>query len=696
MNIFTRYLFSVTLLFFSCFASSQNTLKDVEETIKNGSELLLVKENSRLTQEEFLYLADKIANRLLEINPNSSNYNYRKGYTALHSQLNPVLAKNHFEVAILLTSSDYDAFSKNEASAPHDAFFHLADCLHKLGEFDKALEYFKKFNELSRKESELIADANLHIIQCENAKKAYANTGSYIINNLAPINTEFADYVPLISLDGTVLNFTSRRMWDEKANDLYRDRKRNEMPDDSYTSTFSSNTWSKAQKSSFSTPELSESFLAQSMNEREILIYSDSTGNGDIFFGIIEKNDLTLTTDSIFVSDYWETHATFTSDGSTLYFTSDKLGGIGSRDIYMSSKNASGKWGAPVALGINVNTIYDEESPFLSFNGKILYFSSNGPKSIGGYDILYSELSADNSWSPSKNMGYPLNSTYDDVFYSTTLDAKTGYFSSNRSGGKGNMDIYYLNNNPISLTEIAVLNGTIKTSTGANLPENVEIKFVLKCGDCIEKEQNITLSPRLRDGVFTTSLEPCKTYSIALYNVGKDKPFQEETFTTECGLAYQAINRNYIYDMDDKLIKVVPEEITPIDTLPSIAFKNIEMIGYFDYNKNKITSTDQEFKNFLDELAIQIKSGRKNITIEIYSSASKVPTKSFSSNQELAEFRDENMKKLLNEFLTKNPNYKSIITLKTVLANVDGPEYQKDAFNKNKYRPYQFVAIKTK
>jgi hypothetical protein len=671
-------------------------LNEVEEVISKGNEIQLVKENSRLTQEEFLYLADKVADRLLEINPNSSNYNYRKGFTALHSQMDPILAKKHFEKAIVLTSSNYDAFSKNEPSAPHDAFFHLADCLHKLGDFDKAIELFNKYKELSREESELIADANLHIIQCENAKKAYAEKGSYIVNNLNSLNTQYADFVPLISLDGAVLNFTSRRLWENKANDAYRECKRNEMPDDSYSSNFSSNAWSSPKPASFNTAKLSESFLAQSMNEREIIIYSDSTGYGDVFFGVIEKSELSLTTDSIFVSDYWETHATFSSDGNTLYFTTDKLGGIGGRDIYISTKNSSGKWASPVALGINVNTIYDEEAPFLSYNGQILYFASNGPKSIGGYDVMYSKMNEDKTWGPSQNMGYPFNSPYDDVFYSTTMDGKTGYYSSNRSGGKGNLDIYYIANNPISLTEIAVFNGTIKTSTGAALPEDVAIKYILKCVDCVNKEQNVTFSPRLRDGVFSTPLEPCKTYSIALYNVGKDQPFQEETFSTECNLSYQEVNRNYIYDMNDKLIKVEPKEITPVDTIQPVAFKNIEMITYFDYNKNKITATDKEFKNFLNQLSSQIDAGRKNITIEIYSSASKVPTTSFSSNQQLAEYRAENMKKLLNEFLASKPSYKSVITVKTTLITVDGPDYQKDAVNKNKYKPYQFVGLKTK
>jgi len=690
------YVTSSIVLFVSLFSYSQNTLNEVQEIILKGNEIQLVKENSRLTQEDFLYLADKVADRLLEINPSSCNYNYRKGYTALHSLMDPVLAKKYFEKAIVLTSSNYDAFSKNEPSAPHDAFYHLADCLHKLGDFDKAIELFNKFKELSREESELIADANLHIIQCENANKVYAEKGSYIVNNLNSLNTEYADFVPLISLDGAVLNFTSRRLWENKANDAYRERKRNEMPDDSYESNFSSNTWSSPKPASFNTAKLSESFLAQSMNEREIIIYSDSTGFGDVFFGVIEKSELSLTTDSIFVSDYWETHATFSSDGNTLYFTTDKLGGIGGRDIYMSTKNSSGKWASPIALGINVNTIYDEEAPFLSYNGQILYFASNGPKSIGGYDVLYCKMNEDKTWGPSQNMGYPFNSPYDDVFYSTTMDGKTGYYSSNRSGGKGNLDIYYIANNPISLTEIAVFNGTIKTSTGVDLPEDVAIKYILKCVDCANKEQNVTFSPRLRDGVFSAPLEPCITYSIALYNVGKDQPFQEETFSTECNLSYQEVNRNYIYDMNDKLIKVEPKEITPVDTIQPVAFKNIEMITYFDYNKNKIAATDKEFKNFLNQLSSQIDAGRENITIEIYSSASKVPTSSFSSNQQLAEFRAENMKKLLNEFLATKPSYKSVITVKTTLITVDGPDYQKDAVKKDKYRPYQFVGLKTK
>jgi Tol biopolymer transport system component len=681
--------------FFCTFAvQAQINDSEIDEIVKTGSEQLIVNENSRLMQEEFLYYADKLAIRLLEFDQKSCNYNYRKGFTTLYSKGDANSAKNFFEIAIQSTSSNFDAFSKNEKSAPHDAHFHYAVSLHKLGDFDKAIAQFNVYKEKSKEGSELLAQVDLMIQQCNNAKMAKEHEFQAI--NLSEINTEFPDFSPIISLDGKQLFYTARRQWENNQIEILKDRKYNFPPEDGYFSVAGNSGWKSVERLKNSNPYKNESVIALSPNEREIIMYSDSTGNGDLYFGKTTNDQLNPEIQSLnetLNTEFWETHAAFSSDGNTIFFSSDRDGGLGGRDIYCSTRGEDGKWSSPLNLGAPVNSSADEDGPFLSFDGKILYFSSNGDKSYGGFDIFYSRFEDVNKWSVPQNMGSPYNTTYDDVFYTTTLDGRTAYFSSNRSEGKGNLDIYSVNGVK-SLTQIAVFKGIIKTSTGEPLPEDVALDFNLKCGDCQVKDQQFILTPRLRDGTFYANLEPCKTYQIALYNPSKTTAFHEEAFMTACDLAYQEVARELIFDMDEKLIKIIPdsveEEVTPI-----AQYANFEFIKYFEYNKNKVTNSDDELKSVLSKIEAQIREGREVITINIYSSASKVPTKAYVSNEKLAQLRADNFKKQLFDYVNSKPEMKSKVNLKINTVIVDGPEYKKDSYNKGKYRPYQFVGFKT-
>jgi hypothetical protein len=113
----------------------------------------------------------------------------------------------------------------------------------------------------------------------------------------------------------------------------------------------------------------------------------------------------------------WETHATVAADGSGMYFVSDRPGGLGGRDIYRCVKLPNGEWSRALNIGNQINTPFEEDAPFLSADGKTLYFSSNGHTTMGGFDIFYSRLGDDGLWGLPVNMGYPLNTVDDDVFF---------------------------------------------------------------------------------------------------------------------------------------------------------------------------------------------------------------------------------------------------------------------------------------
>ena len=138
----------------------------------------------------------------------------------------------------------------------------------------------------------------------------------------------------------------------------------------------------------------------------------------------------------------WESQPTITSDGKTLYFVSDREGGLGGYDIYRTTKNNKGEWETPQNLGSVINTPGNEKSPFIHTDSQTLYFSSDGHMGLGGYDIFYSRLSEDGLWSDPRNIGYPINSFDDDVGFFVSTDGHYGYFASNKFDGFGGWDLY--------------------------------------------------------------------------------------------------------------------------------------------------------------------------------------------------------------------------------------------------------------
>ena len=158
-----------------------------------------------------------------------------------------------------------------------------------------------------------------------------------------------------------------------------------------------------------------------------------------------------------------ETHASLSPDGKTLYFTSDRSGGLGDLDIYYSNLDEKGRWGKPVNMGSKINTIYNEETPFVSPDGNRLYFSSEGHEGMGGYDIYYFSLHEPGS--EPVNMGYPVNTTDNDLFYVPGSNKYLGYYSHMASDGYGDRDIYSVEIHP----EVMLRGEIIPDNSPANI-----------------------------------------------------------------------------------------------------------------------------------------------------------------------------------------------------------------------------------
>jgi len=167
--------------------------------------------------------------------------------------------------------------------------------------------------------------------------------------------------------------------------------------------------------------------------------------NCDIYYSEYIDDEWTpikSVSDKVNLPTTWESQPSISADGKTLYFVSDRSGGYGGYDIYRSVRNDNGEWGTPINLGPTINSTGNEKSPFIHPDGKTLYFSSDGWMGMGGYDIFYSHLNDDGTWSTPVNIGYPINTADDEVGFFVSTDGQKGYFASNKLKGPGGWDVY--------------------------------------------------------------------------------------------------------------------------------------------------------------------------------------------------------------------------------------------------------------
>ena len=698
-----RLIFIATTLFsllFTMNSFAQLTETEVREMVAHSTESQLVMQTSQMTQEGYLYYAEMAADRLLEINPESANYNYRKGFLMLDIRKDYAGAIPYLEKAKLDVDPNYDMYSHKEKSAAVDAIYHLAQCYHLNEDIGKAMENYQLFVETTNEKSELLEVAQLRIEQCQEAIKQMASPVNVYLTNVGEIiNTDMPEYSPVISLDGSALYFTSRRAWENNETDDFKDPRINQFPEDVYVSYLDfDSSWTEPVRLDFCKPRQNEATIAISSDERKIYLYEDSTGNGDIYFTDfyhakfreIEKLEMKNIN-----TKYWETHAMMSHRKDLFFFVSDRPGGLGGRDIYMLKLKENGKWSDPINLGPNVNGPNDDDAPFIAVDNQTLYFATNDFRSIGGFDIMRTQLQENGTWSKAVNLGYPFNSTNDDIFYTTTLDGRKGFMTSFRKDGHGEKDIYEIHNDYLGIKDVAVLKGLIKTVDDRPIPEDFAINVKLVCVDCDEAEIDRYVYPRLRDGVFMTGLDPCKTYRLEYSNLTDNAKLGDDTFTTLCDTNYQEVYRELLLDVDTRTLIFPPDTVVDLPPVTVGTFDNLEFMHYFAYNKNKLTTKKGELKDFVKSVAEQLKDGREKITINVYSSASKVPTKTYGTNERLSEIRAENMKYDIISYFEKKDEFAGRVNVVIVTKLVQGPAYEKDAVNKEKYFPYQYVGLKT-
>lgn len=290
---------------------------------------------------------------------------------------------------------------------------------------------------------------------------------------------------------------------------------------------------------------------------------------------------------------YWESQPCLSPDNQDLYFVSNRPGGYGGSDIYVSHLQSNGAWGQPVNLGPNINTSGDERSPFIHADNQTLYFASNGWPGVGGVDLYYSRRQPDGTWSKPTNLGYPINTIDHDGSIFVTADGKTAYFASDRSDSYGELDIYkfelYKGAQPIHTLYVQGYVYDKKTD-----------KRLVATLDLIDLGTGKTLTniPTDNDGSYLVTLPVGKNYAFEVSKPGylffsdnfflKDstggKPFEINIGLEPVEVNAHVVLKNIFFDFDKYTLK--PESETELNKLVQFLNLNptihIQLNGYTD------------------------------------------------------------------------------------------------------------------
>lgn len=345
----------------------------------------------------------------------------------------------------------YGSILKTDPYYSRTLYYEYGEVLFKSGNYSKALEYFYEFKEIvptseeefqyrSSKErsieKEYAKKLPDNIRACEVAMDSVRYQNVREISNLGKeINTAADEYFPFLTNDQRYLFYTTRKDQFSDENLFLTERKENVFE---RGSSVSSAINSEGNEGMSSIVRNGRKVYFTACDRRQVL------GTCDIWEADLRNLSLSgaKPLKGYANSGKWESQASISCDGTLLYFASNRAGGMGGTDIWLSRQLPDGRWGKPENLGPKINTELDEEAPFITNDGAALYFSSNGHPGLGEQDIFMSRMSYEGEWSLATNLGTPVNSSYREIGFFLTADGKKGYFSSDRETGFGGMDIY--------------------------------------------------------------------------------------------------------------------------------------------------------------------------------------------------------------------------------------------------------------
>jgi outer membrane protein OmpA-like peptidoglycan-associated protein len=545
--------------------------------------------------------------------------------------------------------------------------------------FDKALEFYNLYKTklagkpgYQGKDKVDLPTVDRAIFECENGKEFVSSPGEFSIVNIGrEINSEYEDYAPVLNENEDEIVFTTRRREDNLNENVYEDNKPYE---DIFTAKKAGGAWSFAKNIGpvVNTP-YHESSVALSADGSTLFIYNDD--GGDIFYSERQPNGEfgeKILLPGIINSSFEEKSISISKDEKTLYFSSNRPGGFGGLDLYRATKDSKGEWANVKNLGPKINTAQDDDGLFIDYDDVTLYFSSKGHKGMGGYDVFKTTFDpAKNEWSEPVNLGYPINTPDDDIYFVSSKDGKRAYYSSVREDGMGYTDIYMVtipeglkNTEPVvakppvekppvdttATTPVVVTppvdTPPVDTPTTPTKTELQPLKYVVSVVDAADQTTPLAAKVKLvgardnvivpftplGDGVFEFNITNAKAkdyrlsvdvdgYVFQNVNVklegasAEGKTIERKIAMRKLVVGVSSILRNIYFDFDKATFKT--QSYTELNKLEAMLSQNQNMvveiaghtdaIGTKDYNKYLSLKRAQAVKDYLTKKGINTK-----------------------------------------------------------------------------------------
>ncbi len=560
-------------------------------------------------------------------NDGVSSYDYFDYFTAEHYLKQAVAIDNKFYEAFMMlgelmskqkryseASVNYRIAVKIDSLYYKPVFFSLANAEMMSGDYKKALVHFNVYLSQINISDKNRGQALKNVKNCLFAIEAQKNPVPFSPVSLGnAINTTDDEYWPSITADGQTLMFTRQARSGEKNSD-YRTPQ-----EDFYLSYLLENRWQKAINAG-GPLNTSQNEGAQSLSSNGSYMYFTSCdrpgglGSCDLYFSSINdgKWSVPVNLGSPINTSYWESQPSISADGKILYFSSNRPGGLGGKDLWYSVLNKKNKWSNPVNLGSTINTSGDEMSPFIHFDGKTLYFSSDGRPGMGGFDIYITRMKEDSSWTDPVNLGYPINTYNDEMGLVIESGGEKAYFSSKHDNINGK-DIFYFNlYESVRPDPVAYLKGRVfDKESGKMLKADYEL-INLSTGIIVVNsttDGNGNFLVCLPSG-FNYGLNVSKTgylfYSENFMFEGQHtvmKPFIKQIKLSSLKVGEKMLLSNVFYEIDSWQLK--KESVTELNKLTNLLKDNKELIveigGYTD-----ATGTDDYNQVLSEKRAISV------------------------------------------------------------------------------------------
>lgn len=551
----------------------------------------LKKASQYLEYEEYQNAIPHIRN-LLAADSQNPTYNYWMGVCLFKTYLKNQ-ALPHFQLV-----------EKTNPEVDVEFHHYYAYVLHYNLMYDRAIEeYHLDMERFEPTSNDYLALSN-RVSQCLYAKAAIEQPESkeVVITNMGEaINTEFAEHSPVISADNQTLIFTARR-----PESLGADPEVSYYDEDIYVSKQDGGKWSKAVNIGLPVNSKGHDATISLTADGETLYLYRHKKDGGLYRTDYDDNTKKWREPSPMQkplnSKYYEASVCQSADSSLLFFTSARPGGLGGLDIYMCQRTEQNTWSEPKNLGLRINSKFNEDAPYFHPDGKTLYYSSDGPKGYGGYDIFVTEYdAATGTFSEPVNMGRPVNSPDDEIYFVLSGDGLHGYYTSGMEGGRGEKDIYEITFPNPAYPRRAYKIEVVGTVQDANTLDTLSSTVRLVDRSSGKARDSVAYTPAM--GVYRFELEPQRAYSLEVSAPGYNSGLE----TVESPVADEADVR-----LERNIFLNQPAAAAVVEVPTRLEKPIIEHI-YFDFDKHDLRDVS---KQELD-MALQMLQDDPTLRVEV-------------------------------------------------------------------------------